>query len=88
MRYKIFRWYRELQAVDLTASEDESNEALNAHIAELHRIENEVMQVTVPLPYAQELCALRLHIAYVLNRLLSYKTSREGRLSHQRVGSS
>ena len=38
---------------------------------ELKRIDQEVMQVNVPLSYAAELYSLRLHIAYVRDRIKS-----------------
>jgi hypothetical protein len=40
-----------------------------ALLSELKRIDKEVMQTNVPLSYAAELYSLRLHIAYVRDRI-------------------
>ncbi len=58
--------------MDLGASENDSNEEIEAYLAELQRIETEVMQVSVPLSYAYELYALRLHIAYVREKIMKF----------------
>jgi hypothetical protein len=72
IRSKIFRWYGDLLAVDLGSGENDSNKEVEAYLAELQRIETEVMQVSVPLSYAYEFYALRLHIAYVRNKLMKF----------------
>ncbi len=75
VRYRIFQWYKELQKVDLAATEKDSPQQLDDYIDELHKIEKEVMQVTVPLSYAAELYMLRQHIKHVAERLTAYKIS-------------
>lgn len=68
MRSKVFRWYRELQEIDLglfhhaPAPEDHYRK-------ELDRIEHEVAKVDIPLSYADELFNLRLHIEMIRRRL-------------------
>jgi TRAP transporter TAXI family solute receptor len=69
VRSKVFRWYKELQAVDHGLDECEAGEALRALVAELDRIEHDVTQVSVPYSYAAELYDLRLHIAHVREKL-------------------
>lgn len=62
VRKKVFRWYAEVQTCDLSAREDPSRENLVACLDELARIEDETRGVEVPLGFAHELYALRLHI--------------------------
>lgn len=70
MRSKVYRWYRELQEIDLglfhniPAPED-------YYRLELERIEGEVVKVDVPLSFADELFDLRLHIEMIRRRLES-----------------
>ncbi|UCE55908.1 MAG: TAXI family TRAP transporter solute-binding subunit [Desulfobacterales bacterium] len=73
VRRKIFHWYRELQAVDLDVDKENPIEILDAHLAELRKIDEEVKQVTVPLSYAAELYALRIHITHVYRRIVEYR---------------
>ena len=66
MRSRVFRWYGQLQAL-----EDGSPGRAPAELArELDAIETRVADVSVPLSYADELYALRAHIAMVRRRLL------------------
>jgi len=62
VRKKVFRWYREVQRIDLRASDDTRRPSLEACLAELERIEDDAREVEVPLAYAHELYALRQHI--------------------------
>ena len=78
VRRKIFHWYRELQAVDLAVDEKDPDEKLDGHLAELRKIDEEVKQVTVPLSYAAELYALRIHITHVFGRIAEYRNSEVG----------
>jgi hypothetical protein len=64
VRSRITRWYKELQAVEVAAGEAESS-ALDECLAELDRIDKEVMRVIVPASYAAELYGLQIHIAHV-----------------------
>ena len=78
VRRKIFHWYRELQAVDLEVNENDPLEKLNTYLTELRKIDEEVKQVTVPLSYAAELYALRIHIAHVQRRIVEYSQNNLG----------
>ena len=62
VRKKVFRWYEEVQRIDLRASDDPRPASLKACLGELARIEDDAREVAVPLGYAHELYALRLHI--------------------------
>jgi TRAP transporter TAXI family solute receptor len=69
-RKKIYRWYRELQALDTETPAKQSGEALELLLQRLDELEEEVRKVSVPLSYADELYSLRLHIGLVRNKLL------------------
>lgn len=74
VRSRIYRWYRELQAVDDALDTLAGTEDIGRNLAELDRIENEVMRVTVPLAYADSLYHLRLHIDFVRGKLRRAET--------------
>jgi hypothetical protein len=65
IRSRIFRWYGQLRAVENAHGERPADELAK----ELDAIEARVEHVTVPLSYADELYALRSHIALVRRRL-------------------
>ena len=69
VRKKIYRWYRELQALDIDHPERESDENLQSLLTRLETIEEEVRKVDVPLSYVDELYDLRLHIGLVRSKL-------------------
>ena len=71
VRKKIYRWYRELLALDIDHPEHESAERLQELRSKLDAIEEEVRKVRVPLSYADELYDLRLHIGLVRSKLRS-----------------
>jgi len=67
VRYKIFRWYRHLRAIEaeLDANERPREELLQS----LDRLETRVAAVRVPLAYNNELYSLRSHIDLLRARL-------------------
>ena len=71
VRKKIYRWYRELQALDTTAPASQSGAALELLLHKLDKLEEDVRKVSVPLSYADELYSLRLHIGLVRDKLLA-----------------
>ena len=73
VRYRIFHWYRELIAIDQEVGKIDTEKHYGALLSELKRIDKEVMQTNVPLSYAAELYSLRLHIAYVRDRIKNRK---------------
>ena len=78
VRSKIYRWYRELQAVDDRLEELGTMAQVGRSLAELDRIETEVMQVSVPLAYADSLYHLRQHIDFVRAKLKRAEPGRGG----------
>lgn len=83
VRYRIFHWYRELIAIDQEVGQIDTEKRYGALLSELKRIDKEVMQTNVPLSYAAELYSLRLHIAYVRDRIknggMTDRTAENGR---------
>jgi hypothetical protein len=71
MRARIYRWYRELEDIDL-AQHAHPDSAARARLGgELDALENEVLRVEVPLSFASQLYHLRQHIDLVRSRLRS-----------------
>ncbi len=66
VRSRIFRWYRQLRAVEDAIGRRPNDELLR----ELEEIERRVELVHVPLSYADELYSLRTHIHMVAERLV------------------
>ena len=77
VRKKVFRWYEEVQRIDLRASDDPRPASLAACLEELSRIEDDAREVAVPLGYAHELYALRLHID-LLTQQIERRLTRDG----------
>jgi hypothetical protein len=69
VRRKIYRWYHELQAIDIRHPEQTGASQRAELLQRLDTIEDEVRKVRVPLSYGDELYNLRLHIGLVRNRL-------------------
>jgi len=68
MRSRVYRWYRQLQDIDLGLFVS-GNDSLEEYRNNLDRIEHEVAKVDVPLSFADELFNLRLHIELIRQRL-------------------
>jgi hypothetical protein len=70
IRSRITRWYRELYAIDarITAADAVLADEL---IADIDRVEREVIRISVPLGFADQLYNLRSHIALVRERILA-----------------
>ncbi|RLA17521.1 MAG: hypothetical protein DRQ56_09090 [Gammaproteobacteria bacterium] len=70
VRSKIYRWYRELQAVDDSVHNQQLTEPQRQVFSkELARIENEVNKVKTPLSYADQVYNLLLHIDLVRKKV-------------------
>ncbi|MDE2395311.1 MAG: C4-dicarboxylate ABC transporter substrate-binding protein, partial [Burkholderiales bacterium] len=65
LRSRIFRWYRQLRALEDARGLRPAAELLH----DLDAIDARVAEVEVPLSYAEELYTLRSHIAMVRARL-------------------
>ena len=70
IRSRITRWYRELASIDerITAADALAADEL---IADIDRVEREVIRVSVPLGFADQLYNLRAHIGLVRERILA-----------------
>jgi TRAP-type uncharacterized transport system substrate-binding protein len=66
IRSRIFRWYKQLRAVE----DEQGTRPTDVLLKELGEIEHNVEQVSVPLSYADELYSLRSHIHMVRKKLL------------------
>lgn len=67
IRSRIYRWYREVLTIDRVLNGPGAN--LEQIKQQLSQLENDVIQVSVPLSYAEELYDLRLHIGLVKKKL-------------------
>ena len=67
IRSRAFRWYRQLREIEQAAEESAASPA--ELLPRLDQLEYRVEHVSVPLSYAEELCALRSHIDLVRKRL-------------------
>jgi len=73
MRERVYRWYKEIRAIELGAGDDPEPELISERISELDRIETEVQEVSVPPGYSEDLYHLRVHIGYVRDQLRRQK---------------
>ncbi len=67
VRSRIFRWYRNLRQIEVDHNDREGNAP--ELLAALDKLESRVSSIAVPLSYADELYALRQHIALVRERV-------------------
>jgi TRAP transporter TAXI family solute receptor len=78
-RRKITRWYRHLYALDERISQAGEKELREA-LAEIDQVEREVLLISVPLDFADQLYNLRSHLLLVRDRTLSrMKTGAAGK---------
>jgi TRAP-type uncharacterized transport system substrate-binding protein len=69
IRSKIYRWYGALQKVDVKLREADAKTDFAPDVAQLRELEDELAQVSVPLSYMEEAYNLRLHLAYLLEKV-------------------
>lgn len=69
VRSRIYRWYRDLGAIEAGLHEDDDARTAGELLASLERIDHEVRQVTVPGAYEEEHYHLRVHIDFVRERI-------------------
>jgi len=65
VRSRVYRWYKELRALEGELEGGANEERKHSLLAELDRIDGEVKKVSIPWSYAEELYHLRVHIDYV-----------------------
>lgn len=70
IRSKITRWYRQLYAIDAQIAVA-GPENIRPLLDEIDRVDREVIRISVPLGYADQLYNLRSHIALVRARILA-----------------
>lgn len=69
MRQRIYRWYRQLKAIDLELDGEHGAKQLERYAHEIDNIEDEVRKLAVPLSYTDQVYNLRLHIGLVRTKL-------------------
>jgi TRAP transporter TAXI family solute receptor len=70
IRSSIYRWYRVLREIDLKLKQSSADTDFTFDITRLRNLDDELSEVSVPLSYMEEFYNLRLHVAYLLNKLL------------------
>ena len=79
VRAKIYRWYRDLHAVDTALAERPKGGDLSDLLRELDRIEAEVRRIVIPLSYSESHYNLRLHIEWLRSEVrAAQSTLKEG----------
>lgn len=71
IRSRIYRWYRVLRRIDQKLQAGDAGADFSADVAGLDALEAELSEVKVPLSYMEEFYNLRLHVAFVRERLLN-----------------
>jgi TRAP transporter TAXI family solute receptor len=79
VRSKIYRWYRKLNTVDGGLYEEVTLSQADKYLAELDKMEHEVVKISVPLSYAEELYHLRVHINLVQSKLRQIQSQIESK---------
>ncbi|MEE9404057.1 MAG: TAXI family TRAP transporter solute-binding subunit [Algisphaera sp.] len=70
VRRRIYRWYRQLRVIDDDLGRHDLDSArLMADRDQLRELDDEVSETDVPLSYMEEFYNLRLHIAYMRQRV-------------------
>jgi hypothetical protein len=75
VRSKIYRWYKRLRRIDRRVLEPSTPGQRRVDCEEADRLESEIARVRVPLAYMEEFYNLRLHLAYLRDRLASATTT-------------
>lgn len=69
IRSRIYRWYRQLREIDERLHHTADQQTLRDDDQQLSQLENELLDVHVPLSYMEEFYHLRLHLDYVRRKL-------------------
>jgi hypothetical protein len=69
MRQRVYRWYKQLKAIDLELDEEHAAKQLERYAREIDSIEDGVRKLAVPLSYTDQVYNLRLHIGLVRGKL-------------------
>jgi hypothetical protein len=76
IRSKIYRWYRVLRKIDEKLKQAGPDTDFAPDIARLRELDDELTDVSVPLSYMEEAYNLRLHVAYLLDKLAAKQAER------------
>ncbi|MGB0671006.1 MAG: hypothetical protein ACPGNT_05880, partial [Rhodospirillales bacterium] len=68
-RSRIYRWYRDLMALEVETQSTTDDAARMAALEKLDALESEVRNLKVPLSYADEAYALRVHLNLVRSKI-------------------
>ncbi len=71
VRSRVYRWYGELKYLELQAASDPAARSREQWLEQIQRIEDEVNRIRTPLAFADFVYTLRLHIAFVRERLIA-----------------
>ncbi len=82
-RFKIYRWYRILHAIDQVHKRGLSPTTLESDIERVRALEKELTDIHVPLSYMTEFYDLHIHIAYVLRCLQEMADATENGAGHK-----
>ena len=69
IRSRIYRWYRDLLALDPSVHQHQDRRQLQQCLEKLASIELEISRIHVPLSYADQLYELRVHMELVRDKL-------------------
>ena len=78
-RFKIYRWYRILHAIDQLHKRGLSPGTIEDDINRVRELEKELTDINVPLSYMTEFYDLHIHISYVLQSLEEAREQRDGK---------
>ncbi|QGY39394.1 TAXI family TRAP transporter solute-binding subunit [Pseudodesulfovibrio cashew] len=78
IRRRIFKWYKDLKALDIKAYDTTSPEEVREMLDELLALDKQVMETSVPLSYMDYIYSLRLHIRLIQIRLDKIATGSDG----------
>lgn len=77
IRSRIYRWYRQLRRIDEHLRDADLRPDVAAALAEdrrrINRLEQDIASVRVPLSYMEEFYNLRLHLAYIRDRIEAHQ---------------
>jgi hypothetical protein len=76
IRSTIYRWYRVLRDVDRKLNTADRQLDFSADIVRLRELDDELSAVSVPLSYMEEFYNLRLHVAYLLDKVVQRQNER------------
>jgi hypothetical protein len=74
-RRRIYVWYSALREIDRKRLTGMTPSEIDAELARLREIEQQIARVEVPLSYMDDLYHLRLHLAMVQNHLRTQRAA-------------